>query len=553
MFLPLLQMVDGESQVEPEQMGNLAFLLKGMEFLGLAINLNTVLLIILFFFTFKGCMKFLEGYFKVVFQQFFIKKIRIRNIRLFSDFSYIDFVTTDSGRIQNTFSSEVERVNLAYRSYFMTIQAAVLVSVYVTLAYLSNPQFALLITIGGVITNFVFLNFYKKTKSHSRNLTQSTHSFQGLLIQNVTHFKYLKATNLIYRYSKKLITSILEIEKHYRNIGVINSFLQALREPLTMLVVITVIIIQVELFEESLSLIVLSLLFFYRGLTFLLSLQNQWNIFLSVSGSLENMENFSSELEAKQEKYGDRRFEGFSNAIELKHLYFSFRNKPILRDISLTINKNETVAIVGESGSGKTTLINLLGGVYKPERGGILVDGTDLHDYDIRTFQKKIGYITQEAVVFNDTLYNNVTFWDKKNESNLKSFYKVLELTSLKNFAESLDDFENSLLGNNGINLSGGQRQRVSIARELYKDADILLMDEATSSLDSDTEKQIQFSIDRLKGDVTIIVIAHRLSTVKNADKIIVLKDGVLEDCGTFSQLMQRSESFNNMVSLQEF
>jgi subfamily B ATP-binding cassette protein MsbA len=555
MFLPLLQMVDGSSTVDVEQMGRLSFLVEGIESLGFSLNLYAVLIIILFFFSFKGLMKFLEGYCRVVYQQFFIRNIRITNAELLSNFSYNSFVRTDSGRIQNTFSGEVERVNQAYYNYFKAIQDSTLVLVYIVLAFLSNPQFALLISVGGFLTNFIFKKLYRATKSLSKNFTLDSHEFQGLLIQKVVNFKYLKATGLIYQYVDKLKEKIRNIETTQRKIGILGSILNAIREPLTMLVVVVVIIIQVNYFKESLGLIILSLLFFYRALTFLMSVQNFWNNFLGVSGSLDNMSSFTGELKSGQEKFGKLIFKSFNSDIKFSNVKFSYgvsEDDYILKGVSFQLLKNETIAIVGESGSGKTTLVNILAGLIKPQNGTILIDEHNVGDLDIRSFQSRIGYITQEPVIFNDTIFNNVTFWDKKTSTNLKNFQNALEKASIYDFVGQLRNKEDTILGNNGVNLSGGQRQRISIARELYKKVDFLVMDEATSALDSETEKAIQASIDSLKGQYTIITIAHRLSTVKNADKIILLNRGEIEDIGSFNELMNSSDTFKKMVKLQE-
>lgn len=552
MFLPLLQMIGNRSgaDVDSEQMGNLSFLVDGLTSMGFQLNLQTVLIVMLLFFTLKGVMKFLEGYYKVVLQQRFIRQIRFSNINLLSGYLYEDFVSSDSGKIQNTFSGEVDRVMQAYQTYFKTYQYGVMVAVYTTFALMANAQFALFVAIGGVLTNFIFSAFYKRTKLYSKKYTQHSHGFQGLLIQMVTNFKYLKASGLIEEFGLKLKRSITGLEIVQRKLGTLSAALAAIREPSVILVVVVVILVQVNLFGQSLGLIILSLLFFYRALNFLMSVQNYWNSFLAVSGSLDNMSEFTAELARHQEFPGKRTFGRFEQEIELKDLNFFYENAHILKNVSLRIRKNETVALVGESGSGKTTLMNVLSGLLQVDRGTFLIDGVDVQEYDIRSFQRRIGYITQEPVIFNDTIFNNITFWDEPTEKNIARFNKALEIASIYDFVMSLPEKEHAPLGNNGVMVSGGQKQRLSIARELYKEVDFLFMDEATSALDSETEKSIQENIDQLRGKYTIIMIAHRLSTVKDADKIIYLKDGVIENEGSFDALRQTSSRFKQMVEM---
>ena len=554
MFLPLLQMVDGDQhQGDSDQLGNLTFLIEGLEYLGISLVLETILIVILIFFVLKGIMKFIEEYTRVIYQQYFIKNIRIKNIEYLSEYSYNQFVKSDIGKIQNTFSGEVNKVNQAYVNYFYGIQYAVLVFVYVVFAFSVNPQFAILVLIGGTLVNVVFKKLYRATKRLSKKITTDSHLFQGLLIQKVTHFKYLKATGLVNKYVSKLKRNIYDIEASQKKIGILNGLLLAIREPLVIFVVVVVIIVQVKFFSESLGLIILSLLFFYRSLNFLMALQNRWNSFLMVSGSLDNMTEFSKELSKGREHYGRNSFGKFDSLLSLGGVYFSYDDRKVLDNINLGIHKNETIAIVGESGSGKTTLMNVLAGLIKPQKGKVIVDGQNLEDIDIRTFQRRIGYITQDSVIFNDTIFNNVTFWDEKKSENLEKFYAALRKAAIEDFVRLLPGREDEILGSNGINLSGGQKQRISIARELYKDVDFLFMDEATSSLDSETEKSIQQNIEALKGQYTILVVAHRLATVKNADKVILLDSGRIENIGDFESLRSSSVLFKRMVELQKF
>lgn len=276
-----------------------------------------------------------------------------------------------------------------------------------------------------------------------------------------------------------------------------------------------------------------------------------------MSGSIVKFKEFIQHLKKHREKTGIQELLRFENRIEVIDLDYSVRTEDnnqlqILRNINLKISKNEIVAVVGESGSGKTTLVNLLAGLLIPSKGSVLIDGKDSLKINIMSYQNRIGYITQEPVIFDDTVYNNVTNWSEYNEVNIARFWEALTKAQIDSFVKELPLALNSRLGNNGINLSGGQRQRISIARELFKDIDILFMDEATSALDSETERVIQKSIDSLKGKYTIVMIAHRLSTIKNADTVIVMDKGEIESKGTYEDLLNTSVSFSKMVELQE-
>lgn len=552
MFLPLLQMVAADGSVSAEDMGSLSFLVDGIEALGLSLTLTVVLLTMLIFFSLKGLFIFFEKYKNAIYQKYFIRNIREENITALANYDYKKFVDQDAGRIQNTMSGEVSRVAMGFSHYMRLIQNSVLILVYTTLAFMANPQFALLVIIGVFLTNVLFSSLYKKTKTLSFKLTKRNHVFQGLIIQQVAQFKYLKATGLIRDYAEKLVLIVKKVENTQRKIGVLNAIMMGVREPLLIAVVVAVILLQVNVLGGSLALIILSVLFFYRALKAVMHLQNTWNGFLAVSGSIENLKIFTDDLKSGRETTGTQKFTEFKYCINVKDLSFSYGNSPVLNHVNLEVKKNETLAIVGESGSGKTTLMNLLSGLINPTSGIIEVDGKNLLDFNISSYQKKLGYITQEPVIFSDTIYNNVTFWDTKSPENMDRFRQALAHADMLEFVDSLPEAETTQLGNNGINLSGGQKQRISIARELYKDVEFLFMDEATSALDSETEKNIQESIEKLKGRYTIIVIAHRLSTIKNADNVIVLRNGEIVESGNYEKLTGHSDAFKRMVELQE-
>ncbi|WPP52909.1 ABC transporter ATP-binding protein [Catalinimonas niigatensis] len=552
MFLPLLQMVDDSSSVNSEALGKLGFLINGMENMGLNLNLLTILLVMSVFFVLKGLVQYLNGLYEVNLRHYFVKTIRVGLSNALTMMSYKAFVMSDAGRIQNTMSGEVSKVSLAYQNYFGAFQQMVMVIVYMLFAFFIDAKFALLICIGGGGTNFIYNRLYEATKISSRELTIGRNHYQGLILQFVSNFKYLKATGYIKQYNDKLKDTIYLIEESNQKIGKLASIVSAIREPILILVVSTVILIQVNLLDGTLGTILISLLFFYRALSAMILLQTHYNRFLEVSGSMENMTSFEEELEMAKESGGKTKFEKFTNSIELKGVKFDYADQVILRDINLKIYKNQTVAFVGESGSGKTTLINILSGLMPVSAGSIEVDGIDSKSLNTISFQKRIGYITQEPVVFNDTIFNNVSFWAEPTPENYARYERAIHQASIKAFIEELPEKENTLLGNNGINLSGGQKQRISIARELYKDVDILVLDEATSALDSETEEAIQKGLEELQGKYTILIVAHRLSTIKNADRILVMSKGEIVEGGRFSELVRNSSKFQKMVELQE-
>lgn len=554
MFLPLLQMVSGGGDfMNIKGLGKLDFIVTGIKSLGVGISLVSVLIVMFLFFLFKGFAKFYSGYYRVKVQQYFVKKLRISMLNNFNRISFKSFMTADVGRIQNSMTGEVDKIARSFAMYFATFEQVVLVVVYVSFAFVVDFRFAALVTIGGVLTNFIFEYFYKLTKVTSARLSFQANIYQGQVLQHVGNFKYLRATSLVHVFTKKLKETIDHIERSRTKIGIYSAYLQAIREPMIIGVVAIVILVQIKLLGADLGPILISLLFFYRSLNSLTVMQLSYNKFLENSGSLENVKSFQATIAKDVEANGTISISSVEKGIELKDASFHYREDiNVLQNINLYIPKNESIAFVGESGSGKTTLVNILAGLLPVDEGAMLIDNINRNELDINSYQRRIGYVTQEPVIFSDTLFNNITFWSEPTPDNIKRFWKVVEQSSLSAFIEDLPEKEQSLVGNNGINVSGGQRQRISIARELFKDIDILILDEATSALDTETERSIQESIDILKGNYTLLIIAHRLSTVRNVDRVALLDKGIIVDMGSFSELRDRNSTFKNMVELQE-
>lgn len=236
--------------------------------------------------------------------------------------------------------------------------------------------------------------------------------------------------------------------------------------------------------------------------------------------------------------------------IEFSNITFKYGNHNVLDKFNLKINRNEEIGVVGRSGCGKSTLTKLLLGLYKPQEGHILIDGKDLNEYKHKSITNTIGIVLQESEMFNTSLLKNVTISSVKDD--LKIFKKAIKVAQLKELIKKLPKGVSTLIGEKGYHLSGGERQRIGIARAIYKDSPFLILDEATSSLDSRTESLIQESIDKSSDDKTLLIIAHRLSTLKNVGKIIVMEKGKIVEQGTYEELLRKRGSFYKLWRAQK-
>lgn len=248
---------------------------------------------------------------------------------------------------------------------------------------------------------------------------------------------------------------------------------------------------------------------------------------------------------------GDMVCPGFGESIIFEHVTFAYEDGiDILRDISFDIPHGKTTAIVGESGVGKSTIVNLLMRFYDPQKGEVLMDGQTIRNFKVSTYRHKIGVVSQDTFIFNDSVRFNIGFSLDEDvpESQL---FNAARKAGAHDFISEMPDGYDSLLGDRGVKLSGGQRQRIAIARAILKDPEILILDEATSSLDTITEQMIHDTLTELGRDRTVIIIAHRLSTVQNADKIIVLKDGRVAEAGIPETLIKRKGEYYALMKAQ--
>ena len=260
-------------------------------------------------------------------------------------------------------------------------------------------------------------------------------------------------------------------------------------------------------------------------------------------------------IDSKSEFFDDtnkENLDSFKKCIEFKNVSFKYENATVLNNISLKVNKGEMVAIVGSSGSGKSTLVNLIPRFFDIVSGKILIDDIDINDISRLKIRSLIGIVSQDSILFNTSIKENIILGDSKGNIN-KKLSESLSIANADEFVNELDDQDNYNVGDNGSNLSGGQKQRLAIARAVYSNSPILILDEATSSLDSKSEKLVQDAIDKLMINKTSIVIAHRLSTIQNANKIIVLDKGEIVEQGNHDQLIKNDSYYKKLIALQSF
>ena len=289
-----------------------------------------------------------------------------------------------------------------------------------------------------------------------------------------------------------------------------------------------------------------SLVFFYRPLRDLNGVNN--TVQDGVAAAQRIFEVLDTQPEIKN-RPGALSVSRDFRTIEFRNLAFKYEDATVLKDINLTVQTGETIAIVGKSGGGKTTLVNLIPRFYDVTGGAILIDGRDIRDLSIESLRTLTAIVTQQTFLFNDTVKNNIAYGDTGRQ--FEDIVRAARSAYAEDFIRALPLGYDTVIGESGVKLSGGQRQRIAIARALLKNAPILILDEATSSLDTQSEREVQNAVDTLMKGRTSFVIAHRLSTIMNADRIIVLKDGRIVEQGRHEDLLTRGGEYKNLYEQQ--
>ena len=323
------------------------------------------------------------------------------------------------------------------------------------------------------------------------------------------------------------------------------SLIPFITETFVMLFIISIILISSKILKLD---VIFHLPFIIAYLYIFLRLFSETNIFLqSISGMFEHAPAFKSyetELNKAKKmeiKEGQTIIKSFKEKIVFENVFFSYeKNQPVLNNVNLEIKKGDSIALVGPTGAGKTTVANLLTGLFLPDNGKIFIDNKEITELDLKSWRRKIGFISQDIIIFNDSILNNLLY-SSSLKTSAEDAKEAAKIANIDQFIETLPEKYNTFLGEKGVKLSGGQKQRIAIARAILRNPEILILDEATSSLDTKTEKMIQNALEKTKIGKTVIAITHRLSTIKEADKIIVINNGKVAESGTHNELIKQN------------
>ena len=453
------------------------------------------------------------------------------------------------------------RVMSGFVTSLLNLIANTIMLISIFLLLLLMFPFAAIITLGFALIVFCIQNilFKQKIREISLLLNQANKNFNKICLDNILNLKDIKILssedNFYKNYNK--------ISEDTININIKFGFLNSLPNYITEIIIILTCIVLASIIsimnKNNYSAIVASYALVAAAIFRIAPITNRiLYSYLSVSGNKIYMETLVNEYEKnnidkfKNTQTIDHSKISLNKTLECKNINFSYiKDKPIIKDLSFCINKGDYIGIIGTSGAGKSTLADIIMGILPIDDGEIIVDNTKLTENNFPSFRKNIGYVPQEPKILDKNFRENVAWGIEPNEIDDNRVIKVLKLAQIydfiiNNYKEGI--YAEAIIASNGI--SQGQKQRLALARALYRDPEILILDEATSSLDVEVENEIIKTLSEIKKEKTIIAIAHRLSTLKHCNKLFYMKEGKIIDTGTFDELSEKYEEFRNLVKL---
>ena len=458
-----------------------------------------------------------------------------------------------SGEIINRVTSDSEALAFTFRR--LVIAVGDFIAAFILLFYIFYNSWIIGVEIL-VCMGFLFLIMHyfnpKMKDSHSARKKEQDR-FTSLVnesVRGIREIKTLGIRNNLLTEMKDIIRTLLKRSIDETNLYCkFSIFIRSLRIVMEVGVFVTGAIL-LYYGKTSLTFFIAMTYYIYRYMYMMDNLSDLNQTYQKVSVAVSRINEILLNKKYEDEKYGNISLKKVKGVIEFKNVYFGYPNeREILKNFNLKLEPNRKIAIVGKSGQGKSTMFNLLTRVFDVNKGSITLDGVDIRDLDEKTLRKNISIIRQEPFIFNRTILDNFKVVNKKIKQD-----EVREYTKkayLDDYISSLPKKYNTLLGEGGVNLSGGQKQRLSIARTLTKDTKVILFDEATSALDNNSQEYIKKTINNLVKDHTVIIVAHRLSTIMDADEIYVVDGGKIVGCGTHENLLKTNKIYKNLYETE--
>ena len=507
-------------------------------------------------FIFKNILYYISNLTMAYVQSNVITKIRIKLFRHISSLSLSFFNNIKTAELSSILIRDIAGMRVAFsQSLQKIIVEPISIISFIFLLFIINIKFTILVLVIIPISGFFSYKVGQSIRRKSKRTSIQSAGILNIIKETLNNIKIVKIFNLENTENKNFIK---ENNKYFNlifNQSKLSHLLTPINETIGLIVGILIIWFGgISVLEDGTMKsedFIKFILLLFAMLQPIRKLANVNVLFQNGIAAAERVFTIFDNEDKIQESNTPVKIDSFKKSINFKNVNFKYENNnnTILEDINFEIIKGQNIAIVGKSGAGKTTLTDLLPRFYDPTDGDIFVDSLNLKDLALKDLRNLFGIVTQNVILFNDTIRNNI-IQGNENASD-DDIAKAIKSSNLEDLIDKLDHGLDTYIGENGVKLSGGEKQRLSIARALIKNPDILILDEATASLDSESEKKVHAAIDNLIIDRTVIIIAHRLSTIVNANKILVMDNGKIINVGSHEELLISSEIYKKLYSLQ--
>ena len=485
-----------------------------------------------------------------------ITKIRIKLFQHISTLSLSFFNNNKTAELSSILIRDIAGMRVAFsQSLQKIIIEPISVISFLFLLFIINFKFTILVIIIIPLSGFFSYKVGQSIRRKSKRSSVQSAGILNIIKETLSNIKIVKIFNLENEENEKFVK---ENNKYFNLIfkqSRLSNLLTPINETIGLIVGVLLIwfggISVLQQGAMSSEDFIKFILLLFAMLQPIRKLANVNVLFQNGIAAAERVFSVFDNHDKIPESKNAFKINSFKNSINFKDVNFKYEGQDslILDNINLEICKGQTVAIVGKSGAGKTTLTDLLPRFYDPISGNIFIDKINLKDLNLKNLRDLYGIVTQNVILFNDTIKNNIIHGNKNASEN--DINKAVKSANIQDLVEKLDNGLNTYIGENGVKLSGGEKQRLSIARALIKNPDILILDEATASLDSESEKMVHSAIDNIIKNRTVIIIAHRLFTIINADKILVMNDGKIVESGSHNELLKNNGYYKKLYDIQ--
>jgi ATP-binding cassette subfamily C protein len=541
MLVPLLQLVG--LNVQEGSIGRLAeFIISIFSAIGIRPTLITVLSVYIFIVIIHSLLRRWETSVSLTLEYEFVVRLREKLYRAIANTNWLFFARNRVSDFTHVLTIEMERVGAATYYILNLLATGAVAIVYILFALKLSAMMTGVVFLCGV---GLLLLLKKKTKiAHEtgEGLSEAMSGLYNAISEHLNGMKTAKSYGVEERHIEIFRRLAGQVRYMYTQTVQNQAEVNYLFNVGSVIILSVILFVSLQVLSISTAGLLLLLFLFARVMPKFSSLQQSFQSFINMLPSFNRVMEMqrrceeASEPETQQYEKIDIR-----QGVRFNKVWFSYdSNSLIIKDLDITIKAGQTTAIIGPSGAGKTTIADLLMGLIGPNEGSILIDGEKFGPERMRAWRKHIGYVPQDTFIFNDTVKANL-LWASPGSSE-EEINRSLRYAAAEEFVNGLPKGLDTILGDRGIFVSGGERQRIALARALLRKPSLLILDEATSSLDSENEKRIQNTIEKLHGQMTILVISHRLSTIRGADMIHVIEDGCLVESGTWDELVANGD-----------